>query len=88
MALITFNNIGISGISACVPKNVVKNIELNEIFSADELKNAIKTTGIAERRFADPDICSSDLCYEAAEKLIADKKINKESIDFSTSFIL
>ena len=37
--------------------------------------------GIYERRFADENTCSSDLCYAAAEKLIADNGIDKNEID-------
>ena len=37
--------------------------------------------GIYERRFADPDVCSSDLCFAAAEKLLIDNNIDRDEID-------
>ena len=37
--------------------------------------------GIYERRFADEDTCSSDLCFAAAEKLLNDNAIDRSEID-------
>lgn len=37
--------------------------------------------GIYERRFVDENTCSSDLCFAATERLIADNNINREEID-------
>lgn len=45
MALLKFKNIGIMGISACVPKNIIKNEHFTELFSEQSLQKAIKTTG-------------------------------------------
>jgi len=81
MAFITFNNIGISGISACVPKNVVKNSDLTHIIPSNEIDKTINNIGIKEKRFANPDICSSDLCLMAANKLLEDMNIDKNTID-------
>ncbi len=39
-------------------------------------------TGIEERRYASPEFNSSDLGFFAAEKAIADAKIDKESLDY------
>lgn len=38
-------------------------------------------TGIASRRFAPEHICTSDMCYEAATKLIKDNNLDKDTID-------
>ena len=67
--------------SAAVPKRVIKNREYTDVFSAQEANDIVDKTGIEERRFADDETCSSDLCLAAAEKLIADNNINKEEID-------
>ena len=37
--------------------------------------------GVKERRFADENTCSSDLCFAAAEKLITEMQINRDEID-------
>jgi 3-oxoacyl-[acyl-carrier-protein] synthase-3 len=39
-------------------------------------------TGIEERRYASPELNSSDLAFFAAEKAIADAEINKEDLDY------
>lgn len=81
MALLKFNNIGISGISAAVPKHVVDNYAYTEHFEKEDVKEIVDKIGIKERRFADASTCSSDLCFAAAEKLIEDMKIDKSEID-------
>jgi 3-oxoacyl-[acyl-carrier-protein] synthase III len=81
VALLKFNNIGISGISAAVPKHVVDNYAYTEHFEKEDVKEIVDKIGIKERRFASPETCSSDLCFAAAEKLIADMKIDKSEID-------
>lgn len=81
MAYIQFEGVGITAMSAAVPKHVIKNREYTEVFSAEEAKDIVEKTGIEERRFADVETCSSDLCFAAAEQLIVDNNINKEEID-------
>lgn len=74
-----FKNLKISGISAGVPKNTVKSEDLN--LSADyDAAAFIETTGIRERRYSN-DFTTSDLCYAAAERLIADLGWEKSDID-------
>jgi 3-oxoacyl-[acyl-carrier-protein] synthase-3 len=67
--------------AAAVPRRVIKNREYTEVWSAEEAAAIVDKTGIEERRFADEQTCSSDLCLAAAEKLIEDNNINKEEID-------
>ena len=81
MAYIQYEGVGITAMSAAVPKRVIKNREYTEVFSAQEANDIVDKTGIEERRFSDEETCSSDLCFAAAEKLIVDNNINKEEID-------
>lgn len=81
MSLLSFNNIGISGIAAAIPKNTIKNLEQNRWFKKDDIKEIIEKIGVIERRFADERTCSSDLCYAAAERLITDMGVDKNDID-------
>lgn len=81
MAYLQFEGVGITAMSAAVPKRVIKNREYTEVFSQEEANEIVDKTGIEERRFSDAETCSSDLCFVAAEKLIADNNINKEEID-------
>lgn len=81
MATIRFNNIGIRAISACVPKQVVYNKNLGYLIPEEEIEKTIQNIGIEERRIADADCCSSDLCFRAAQQLMQDNDVNSESID-------
>lgn len=81
MAYIQYDGVGITAMSAAVPRRVVKGREYTEVFSQEEANEIVDKTGIEERRFSDEETCSSDLCFAAAEKLIADNNINKEEID-------
>ena len=81
MALIEFSNVGIKAVAACVPKKVSSNYDLRSIMSDEDVNKMIKSVGIKEKRIAEPDVCASDFCYKAAEKLIADNNIDRSSID-------
>jgi 3-oxoacyl-[acyl-carrier-protein] synthase-3 len=81
MAFLQVNNVKISGFSACVPKQVEENANF-PMFDSESYKNFVATTGIERKRIAVNDVCTSDLCVAAAEKLIADLNWNKEDIDF------
>ena len=81
MAFLSFNNVGINGVSACVPKNIRKNKDLEDLLGKDELNKVIKSIGIQEMRHVDKGVTPSDLCYEAALILIKDLKIDKSDID-------
>lgn len=81
MAILEFSNIGIAALSAAVPKNVIDNYSYTEHFPAADVKEVVDKIGVKERRFTDANTTSSDLCFAAAEKLIADNKINREEIE-------
>lgn len=80
MATFSINDIAIKGISCCVPKNKERNIDL-DILTQEEIQKFIEATGVEERRIATKEICTSDLCCEAAEKLIKDLNWQKEEIE-------
>ncbi len=75
------SGVAIKGICSAVPKKVVKTDAVNSVFSEKELRKFIKTTGIKERRFVEDDVCASDLGFYAANKLIEDLDIDKNSIN-------
>lgn len=81
MAILTYNSVGITALAAAVPQHVIHNYEYTTFFPADQVKEVVDKVGIFERRFADKDTCSSDLCFAAAEKLIEDNCINRDEID-------
>lgn len=81
MALLEYEGVGIAAMAAAVPTIVINNYEYTVHFPKEEVKEVVDKIGVFERRFADENTCSSDLCFEAAEKLIYDNNIDKEEID-------
>jgi 3-oxoacyl-[acyl-carrier-protein] synthase-3 len=81
MGLLSFSNVGISGMAAAVPKQVINNYEHDLYFKKEDIREIVEKIGVKERRFADENTCSSDLCFAAAEKLIAGMNIEKDEID-------
>ena len=82
MAIIKYNNVGVSALSACVPRQVIDNYHYDlDIWSEEEVRKVVDKVGVKERRFVDDKTCASDLCYAAAEKLIADNIIDRSEID-------
>ncbi|MBR4787927.1 MAG: ketoacyl-ACP synthase III [Bacteroidales bacterium] len=81
MALIKYKGVRIKAISACVPKNVSKNSDLGYLISEEDIEKTITSIGIKEKRFVDEDVTAADLCYKAAQKLLEDCQIDRNSID-------
>ena len=81
MALLTFKNVGISGLAAAVPGQVIDNYSHDQFFTRDEIRAVVDKIGVKQRRFAGPDVCSSDLCFAAAEELINGMSIDRREID-------
>lgn len=81
MATIKFENVGIRAMAACVPQNIAYNRDLISIMSEEEVDKMISSVGIHERRICDKHVTASDLCFEAARKLMSDNNIAPASID-------
>lgn len=79
MAVFSLPNTKIVGVSAAIPKQEVSNTDLVGM-SENDIRLLIETTGIETRRIADDQTKASDLCFSAAEKLIAELKWKKEEI--------
>jgi 3-oxoacyl-[acyl-carrier-protein] synthase-3 len=72
-------NVGIIGLGRYVPERVVTNFDLEKIM--DTTDEWIRTrTGIEERRFADDDVNTSDMAYEAAKDALQDSGIEAHQI--------
>lgn len=80
MAIFDVANVKISGVAACVPKHSVSNFDY-EAITEKERSLLVKTTGIENRRVAAPLVTTSDLCYEAAVKLLKDSNTDPSEID-------
>lgn len=71
MAYSEIKNVDIKGISACVPDRIERNREF-PLLSQEQIEKYIDQVGVVERHCAihDGSVCTSDLCYESAEKLL------------------
>ena len=83
MAILKFNGIGISAMAGAVPSHVIENLKYTEFFPEDQVKEVVDKVGVLERRFADAETCSSDLCFAAAQKLILDNNIDARFLYFT-----
>ena len=87
-------NIKITGSGSYIPNQIVSNIDfakhqfLNEDGSSFPHPNDViaekfkEITGISERRYADDNLLTSDIAFFAAERAIADSKIDPETLDY------
>ena len=81
MATLQIKNVNIKGIAACVPSHIEDNKQSHIFNNEEEAAKFIDVTGIEFRRTVNGrDICTSDMCYEAAIKLM-------ESLEWQTTEI-
>lgn len=69
-----------SGVAACFPKNVVETQDF-DFFTPDDAEVFNNSVGIRRRHLASDDICASDMCQAAAEKLLEELSWERESVD-------
>lgn len=80
MALWEIKNVALRGVTGTVPAHAVKTADF-EIFTPEEADIFDNTVGIRNRYIGSDELCTSDLCFDAAERLIAALGWEKESID-------
>lgn len=79
MASFSVPNIKISGIAACTPKNTESNYNYDWL-TKQEQNLLVKTTGIENRKVVNDARTTSDLCFDATEKLLTELNWDKEEI--------
>ena len=80
MALWEIKNVAVRGVTGTVPNHAVKTADF-DIFTQEEADIFDNTVGIKNRYIGADDLCTSDLCLNAAERLLAALGWEKESID-------
>ena len=80
MAYWEIKNVAVRGVTGTVPKNTVKSSDFS-FFSEEEARIFDETVGIKERHIAPEEMCASDMCLDAAERLIDGLQWEKDSID-------
>lgn len=81
MAILKFRDVGITAMAGAVPSHIIENLKYTNYFPEEQVKEVVDKVGIYERRFADTETCSSDLCFAAAQKLFLDNEIDRSEID-------
>lgn len=80
MAFWNIKNVSLRGVTGTVPNHPVKSADL-PIFNQEEADTFDKTVGILSRYIAPEDVCASDLCQDAGERLLAALGWEKETVD-------
>lgn len=80
MAFWNIHNVALRGVTGTVPDNPVKTADF-PFFTKEEADIFDNTVGIKNRYIAPENICASDLCFDAAERLLAGLGWEKESVD-------
>ena len=80
MANWTIKNVAFRGVTGTVPNHPVKTSDI-PLFTQEEADTFDQTVGIRNRYWSSDDICTSDLCADAAERLITALGWEKQSID-------
>ena len=80
MAYWEIKNVAVRGVTGTVPNHPVKSAEL-PYFTQEEADTFDATVGIKNRYIAPNDVCASDLCLDAGERLLAGLGWEKGSVD-------
>ena len=83
MAFSKFNNVKISGIVSVVPEKCISIDDEIEYYNNDEklLQRNKKILGLETRYIADDNVCLSDLCEDAANKLFKELNIKEIAVN-------
>lgn len=80
MAFWRIRNVALRGVTGTVPNHPVKTTDFS-FFTIEEAETFDATVGIKNRYIASDDTCTSDLCCDAAERLLSGMGWGKESVD-------
>lgn len=81
MTVTSIKGARIAAIGTCVPSRRFDNLTETSEFPEDEVRKVVAMAGITSRRLADDSTCSSDLCTEAARKILDSLGWQKDSVD-------
>jgi 3-oxoacyl-[acyl-carrier-protein] synthase III len=80
MSRSTIEGFRIVGIATCLPARVVENLDAASHFDPEDVRKAVAMAGVRQRRVVEPGMTAADLCFEAAEHLIAKLGWERDSI--------
>lgn len=80
MAYLKIGNVKITGVSAAVPTNI-KEIKDLPFYSPTDAEKTIAVTHVERTRMVSKGQCCSDLCYEAADKLLNELNWDRSEVE-------
>lgn len=78
--MITIDDIGIVAVSSTVPSATIDNVELASVYGDEEINKLVSSIGVNTRHVANDNITTADLCYDAAQNLLAEIEWPRHSI--------
>lgn len=69
-----------AGVSTCVPPRAIDNLEFGARYGASDVRKVVSMAGVKARRVVDPGVTATDLCFEAASRLLDKLGWSPESI--------
>jgi 3-oxoacyl-[acyl-carrier-protein] synthase III len=81
LSRISIDGIRIAGVSTCVPERAVDNLHADLGFAADEVRKVVAMAGVQQRRVVEPGQTATDLCIDAAERLLDRLGWPRDSVD-------
>jgi 3-oxoacyl-[acyl-carrier-protein] synthase-3 len=81
MAIAKVPGVRIAGVASAVPATRVPVTAAAEIFGAEMIQKISQNTGIEFRHLTSPGLCSSDLCFAAAKRLLEDLRWEPASVE-------
>lgn len=74
-------NVHIAGVASAVPEHVLTEKDDVQVFGEAEIRKISESTGVKKRHVAPLGMCTSDLCFAAAKRLLEDLEWSRDSID-------
>ena len=82
MSFLSIPNVIISGIASCVPQEIIENLDSPIFDNQEEAQRFIDVTGIERRHVVgNSNICTSDLCVQAANRVLDDLQWERTDVD-------
>ncbi|HET8710882.1 MAG TPA: hypothetical protein VFM32_05885, partial [Spongiibacteraceae bacterium] len=81
MAKTVIRGVKLAGVASCVPSRRFDNVADTSQFDPVEVKKVVALAGVKARRVVDAKTCSTDLCLQAAQRLLAGIAWEPGSID-------
>lgn len=78
--MIEISGVEILGIASTIPKNKISNESLSGVYGEEDTKKLITSVGVNTRHVAPAGITTSDLCLDAATRLINSLEVDKSAI--------